>query len=147
MTEYKGDEILKLIVELLEKLGTNVQFPPYEYGVFLKMEPKKALHKLSFRLDRLRDIKNGTAKDFSFYFAIKHEYLKFQIESTLVECLNVFLNLKKEKKEIPPLDDENDLYGADKEFSTETMYETIPFIIWLEANKGKNAKPMRTVRQ
>ncbi|TFG35697.1 MAG: hypothetical protein E4H47_00845 [Parcubacteria group bacterium] len=149
--EYKEDEILSLIVGILKKSMSNVGYPPYNYKVFLDMEPEEALKLLSFRLRIIRDIDRGSKRDFHFYFSTEFEYMSFLIESALAECLNVFFILKRDKKQIPPLYDTLDMYGTldmhgiHKKFLPGTMYEMTPFGKWLKDCQSKKIKPIRTV--
>ena len=145
--EYKEYEILGLIVGNLNKSISNVGFPPYDYKVFLNMEPEEALKLLSFRLRRIRDIDRGSKKDFHFYFSTELEYMSFLIESSLAECLNVFFILKRDKRPIPPLYDTLDTFGIDKEFLPGIIYEMTPFKKWLKDCQGKRTKPIRTVKK
>ncbi|MCX6760698.1 MAG: hypothetical protein NTZ84_01135 [Candidatus Nealsonbacteria bacterium] len=145
MTKYKEEEILRLIVRLLNKSISSVGYPPYNYENLLNMEPKEALKELSSRLRRIRDINKGAKRGFSFYFSTDMEYMIFLIESALVECLNVFFILKKEKEQIPTLYDEHDLYGIDKEFSPIIMGKMTPFRRWLKDCQNKKTKSIRTV--
>lgn len=142
MTEYKENEILKLIVRLLKKLKTNVGFPPYEYEIFLYLDPEEALKQLSFRLRRLRDIERGTKKGFQSYFSTKNDYLKFLAESILAESLNDFFALKKENISAPPLNDEGDLCGVKKVFFIEKINMN-PFKEWRQACKEQGKKTIR----
>jgi hypothetical protein len=145
MTEYRGDEILGLIIGILNKSISNVGYPPYNYEVFLKMETEQALKELSFRLMRIRDISKSAKTGFHFYFSTELEYMNFLIESELVEYLNVFLILKKGKTTMPPLYDEHDLFGKNKIFSAREIYKMNPFRRWLKACQNKKPKPIRTV--
>lgn len=134
MTEYKEEEILQLMIRLLNKSISHVG---YGYEVFLRMEPEEALKELSFRLRRIRDISKGARTGFHYYFSTELAYMDFLIESELAECLNVFFILKKHKIPIPNLNDERDMYRADKEFSPKKMYKMIPFRKWLKACQNK----------
>jgi len=145
MTEYNDQEILELIIRILNKSIRHVGYPPYDYKVFLKMDPDEALKELFFRLRRLRDISKGARTGFHYYFSTELEYSHFLIESELAEYLNVFFVLKKQKTSIPSLSDEHETYGADKEFSPKKMYKMIPFKKWLTACQSKKIKTTRAI--
>jgi len=140
MTTYKEEEILGFIIGLLSKLKSNVGYPTYNYELFLNMESEEALKELSRRLIRMRDIDKNSKRDFRYYFSTELDYVSFLNESALAECLNVFFIMKKEKTPIPPIDDKHDTYGTDKEFSSITMGEMIPFRKWLKTCQHKKTK-------
>lgn len=145
MTIYKDRQILVFLVGLLNESISHVGYPPYDYKVYLDMKPEEALEQLSFRLRRIRDIREGSKKDYSFYFSTESEYIKFLVESSLAECLNVWFVLKKKKAPMPPLNDRTGLYANDQKFHFKRTYRMTPFKNWLKACQGKKAEPTRMV--
>lgn len=101
MKEYRGDEILKLIVH---RLVCRTQ----EYGAFLNMKAEEILDKLRPKLEELRELKNKSKSGPHGYFLDELGYYKFLMELSLVEALNAYSRLTKEGKKIPSvIEDEN----------------------------------------
>jgi len=146
MTKYRDAEILKLIVGLLGKLKSNVGYPPYNYSIFLDLDPDTALCELAPRLRRLRYIKTVAQKGYSYYFLTDYEYMIFLIEEALAECLNVYLNMKLDGAPIPPLYDDRDIYAAEKVFSPLAMGKMVPFRKWLKTCQEKKNSKTRTAK-
>lgn len=109
MKEYRGEEVLELIVHRLVCCQTQDKFNSEDYGAFIDMQFEEALNKLQPRLKELQEWYEKSKGRPDLYFLDELGYYHFLIELSLVEALNAYSGRVKENKEIPPLviEDEN----------------------------------------